>query len=128
MKKALLAINVFAILIIVAMLLWQAPAIISMLNNPYSGSGYSKFMLVVGEGQIIRLDNSAYTLWYLGQNVVPSFSGDTNPQFIATLYAALNTSYYDAVQGATYNGLGIQIIVGEVHNDYLILYIKSTIP
>ena len=123
-------VGALVILGIVAMLLWQSPAIISMLksssspSNPFSG--YTKVTLVTNQPNSVQFGNNVYGLGYGGP--ITDYFGKTTIQFVVMPASIVGWKYYDAVQGATYRDLGIEIVVGEVHNDYLILWFKSTVP
>jgi hypothetical protein len=132
LKKANLAIAVFAIIIIAAVLVWQAPAIISMLNssspnNPFSG--YTKITLVVSQPNSVQFGNNVYGFGYGGpETALYTYGYATTYPFSVVPQGIIGLKTFNAVQGATYNDLGLQILVGEVHNDYLILWVKSTVP
>ena len=89
-------------------------------------SGYTKVTLVTNQPNSIQFGNNVYGLGYAGPTT--DFYGKTENQFAVVPAGIIGTKYYNAIQGATYSDLGIEIKVGEVHNDYLILWIKSTVP
>lgn len=94
-------------------------------SNPLSG--YTKVTLVVSQPNSVQFGNNVYGLGYAGPSTDP-FTHNVANQFSVVPSGIIGLKLFDAVQGATYNDLGLQIVVGEVHNDYLILYIKSTVP
>ncbi len=125
-KKIVALISVLAIVVII---LWQSPTIISVFNSSSPSnafSGYTKVTLVTNQPNSVQFGNNVYGLGYAGPST--DFYGKTQNQFDVVPAGIIGTKYYNAVQGATYNDLGLQIVVGEVHNDYLILWIKSTVP
>lgn len=123
-------IGVFAVLIIVVVLLWQAPAIIAVFNssNPSSPfSGYTKITLVVSQPYSAQFGSSVYGFGYAGPTTDP-VTQQQDYEFSVIPEGIVGTQTFNAVQGATYNALGLKIIVGQVNSDYLILYVKSTVP
>jgi hypothetical protein len=94
-------------------------------SNPFSG--YTKVTLVVSQPNSVQFGNNVYGLGYAGPEINP-ITQKQEIQFSVVPQAIIGLKLFNAVQGATYNDLGLQIVVGEVHNDYLVLYIKSTVP
>jgi hypothetical protein len=94
-------------------------------SNPLSG--YKKVTLVVSQPNSVQFGESVYGLGYAGPYTNPYTQKVVN-QFSVVPSGLFNSKLFDAVEGATYNDLGLEIVVGEVHNDYLILYFKSTVP
>ena len=80
----------------------------------------------------IKFGNTAYyiTFYYTQKNGFPSPSNTPSPVFQVTTEQTLiinSTESFDAVQGARYSFEGLQIVVGSVDSNQLILYVKSTI-
>lgn len=115
-----------SILGIVAILLWQSPTILSLLkSSPFSG--YTKVTLVASQPNSIQFGNNVYGLGYAGPEINP-LTGKSEFKFAVVPQGIIGMKTYDAVEGAVYRDLGLEIVVGEVHNDYIILWIKSTVP
>jgi hypothetical protein len=113
---------------IIAVLILQGPAILSWIqasspSNPFSG--YQKLTLTLMQGQAVQFGNNYYSFSYIGPSSDYFDQGKLKFGMIAGL---ATTKIYDAIQGAKYNELGVALIVGEVHSDYMILYVKSTVP
>ena len=95
-------------------------------SNPFSGYTVT---LVVSQPNSVQFGNNVYGLGYVGPESMLSTSGYvTNHPFSVVPQGIIGMKSFNAVEGATFNDLGLQIVVGEVHNDYLVLYIKSTVP
>jgi hypothetical protein len=94
-------------------------------SNPFSG--YTKVTLVVSQPNSVQFGDNVYGLGYAGPAMNP-ITQKQDIQFSVVPQGIVGFKTYDAIQGATYNDLGLQIVVGEVHSDYLVLYIKSTVP
>jgi hypothetical protein len=118
------------VLAIVAILIWQSPAIISFLSssnpsNPFAG--YTKVTLVASQPNSVQFGDNVYGLGYVGpeKNI---FTQKIEYKFSVVPSGIIGMKTYDAVEGAVYRDLGIEVVVGEVHDEYLILWIKSTVP
>lgn len=94
-------------------------------SNPFSG--YTKVTLVVSQPNSVQFGNNVYGLGYAGAYTDPLTHRVVN-QFSVVPSGIIGMKLFDAFQGATYHDLGLEIIVGEVHSDYLVLYFKSTVP
>jgi hypothetical protein len=112
-----------AIIIVAAaiLLLWYGPTIISYFQN----SSYTKLTIVNGQvGKSVQFGESIYTFSY-----VVATNPLTNQTISRSIIMATPSSgkIYEATQGATYKDLGIEVKVSEVHEDYAIILVKSTI-
>ena len=94
------------------------------MNSPFSG--YTKVTLVTGQPYSIEFGNNVYGLGYAGPQTDP-VTGEITYPFSVVPQGIVGTQTYDAVVGADFQGLGLEI-KAEVHSDYLVLYIKSTVP
>jgi hypothetical protein len=116
--------------IIVALIIWQSLSIISVINssspsNPFPD--YTKVRLVANQTNSVQFGYNVYGLVYTGPQIDPITQKQVFQFAVAPPPAstpAIESKTFDAAQGAKYDYSGIEIIVGEVHNDYLILYIK----
>jgi hypothetical protein len=125
-KKTVAIISVLALVFI---LIWQSTAILSFLSSlgPSSPfSGYTKVTLVAAQPNSVQFGDNFYGLGYVGPER-NWLSQEIQYTFSVVPAGIIGTKTYDAVEGAVYRDLGIEIVVGEVHDEYLILWIKSTI-
>lgn len=95
-------------------------------SNPSSPfSGYTKLTLTLSQGKSVQFGDNSYAFTYIGQSSNFNEQGQLKFGMIAGI---ATTKIYNAVEGTTYNELGVELLVGEVHADYMILYVKSTVP
>jgi hypothetical protein len=92
-------------------------------SNPFSG--YTKLTLTLSQGKSVQFGDNSYAFTYIGQSSNFNEQGKLKFGMIAGI---ATTKIYDAIEGAKYNELGVELLVGEVHTDYMILYVKSTVP
>lgn len=94
---------------IVAILVWQSPAIISMFkstsnpSNPFSG--YTKVTLVVSQPNSVQFGDNVYGLGYVGPEK-NWLTQKTEYKFSVVPSAIIGMKIYDAVEGAVYKELG----------------------
>ena len=107
--KRLATLLTFIFILIVIVL--NGPIIYSAFQNFMQQSSYTKVTVVVGQVAKVEFDDNIYGFGYAsGQFVV------VTPLF--------ELRYYDAVEGAVYSDLGIEIVVSEVYSDYIVLLVK----
>jgi hypothetical protein len=93
-------------------------------NSSYFTSGYTRIVLPEGSGGVA---------YYFGKNeftfygACPSCHNSSQPVFRVEYPAEYTACQYayNATLGATYDLLGIEIKVSEVHSDYIVLLAKS---
>lgn len=107
--------------VIVAVILWNAPSLISFFQNYFSRLSYTKVTVVEGAlGVTIEFNGNEYFFAYKWGPFAPQ------DKFAVGTVGGLNQKNYDAVEGATYQAFGLEIVVSEVHSDYIVLLVKPT--
>ena len=97
------------------------PNLLQSINN-----GYTKVQVVAEQGASVTFGDYVYAFAYISKGTIsvteePTFTVST-PAFL------IPNKVYPAVVGAVYNVSGIEIVVSEVHDNYIILLVKSTVP
>ncbi len=109
---------VVVLVLAVAVLAWQAPAISSFLEGVNSSnSDYTTLSLVAGVSQTYRNGADSYTFSYK-----LSASDNTNLFYVARNVEA--TRSYPAVAGAVYSELGVEMKVSSVTSELMVLLVK----
>ncbi len=131
-KKKIIAVFLVAAVILVAILGYEFFVANSL-------SGYTKVSITssqpisvnFGNTVSVKFGNTVYYITYLHtQNGIPASSGSQSSVFqVTTAQALINNSSesFGAIQGAKYSFSGLQIVVGSVKDNQLILYVKSTL-
>jgi hypothetical protein len=126
-KRKIIAVILVAAIIIVAIFGYEFFVANSL-------SGYTKVSITssqpisvnFGNTVSVKVDNTVYYITYLHtQNGTPTSSGSQNSVF-QVLINNNSSKGFGAIQGAKYSFSGLQIVVGSVNNNQLILYVKST--
>lgn len=106
------------LIVLVGVFLWNAPTIISTVQNLFSQSSYTKLTLVVGQYTVYDHGDNHYVFaWRL-------LLADSPNLFVVS--TGFQTQTFSTTQGATYTSLGLEIKVSEVHTDYIVLLVKPT--
>lgn len=110
-------IGIFLAVLIVAVLLWYAPTIISTVRNLFPQSSYTKVPVVARQISNVKFGNNEYFFMYQSP---PWVQGSVFS--ISTPSVSANT--HPAVEGATYRDFGLEIKVSEVYADYIVLMVR----
>jgi hypothetical protein len=113
--------------VIVGVLLWFAPTIISTVQNFFSQSSYTKVTVPIS-GLLpapteVDIGNNKYLFVYV--NASSLYPTTPHNQTIGVTSTSGQYEYYPATVGATYEALGLEIKISEVHSDYVVLLVKS---
>lgn len=98
-------------IIILTVIVLNGPIIYSAFQNSMQQSSYTKVTVVEGQVARVEFEDNVYAFAYMHEQFV-----------IITPLAGFR--YYDVVEGAVYSDLGIEIVVSEVHSDYIVLLLK----
>jgi hypothetical protein len=82
-----------------------------------------KLTVVYGQGATVEFGDYAYAFSYLPTNQ----TWDKKPTLVVTT-KALTTKTYTIQEGSTFNDFGVEITVLEIHEDYIIILVKQTVP
>lgn len=97
------------------------PNLLQSINN-----GYTRVQVVAEQGGSVTFGDSVYGFAYLPKGTMGVIK---EPQFtVSTPAFLIPNKSYPAVVGAIYEVSGIEIVVSEVHDNYIILSVKSTVP
>ena len=90
----------------------------------FSPSSYKRLNVVTGAGgAVIEFDDRVYSFGYTPQNYYPNTDA-----IISLMTGSLSSKNYPATEGAVYQDFGIEFKVLEIHEDYVVLDVKSTVP
>jgi len=106
--------GLFSLLIIICALLWQAPLIISYIPQ----LSYTKITLPTGADVPYTINNIQYVFRYglsfLQDNHLRVWAGSTvNPEVFIV-----------STEGARYTAFALEIIISEIHSDYIVILVK----
>jgi len=92
----------------------------------FAQSSNMEVTVVEGHPASVKVADYEYYFAYTPANYSSWFP--SNATFTVTTEAGLFAmKTFNAIDGATYKAYGIEIVVSEVHSDYIILLVKSTV-
>jgi len=101
----------FIFMVILIVIVLNGPIIYSAFQNFMQPSPYTKVTVVIGQVARVEFGDNIYGIGY-GQGR------------IVVITPLVEFRYFDAVEGAVYNDLGIEIVVSEVHAEYIVLLVR----
>lgn len=100
------------LVVILVVIILNGPIILSALQNLMHRSEYTRVVVVTGQIAKVEFDGNEYTFTY------------ADNQITVTTPIPGYLRYYGPVEGAIYSDFGIDIVVSEVHSDFLVLLVK----
>lgn len=110
-KTKIIAVGSVAAVIIVAFIGYE----FITANSP---SGYTKLTLIASQPNSVKFGNDDYGLIYSSPNGYNIF--------VFSVPTTNSSESFNAIKEAKYNFSGLQILVGNVNSNQLILYVKPT--
>jgi len=119
--KKIVAFSVVAIILVAV--LWNAPLIISTIQNYFAQFSYTKVKALAGTPKDIEIEGNKYVFTYKYRDIFfPNLSDDKFYVFVGLTKETYKG--FPLIEGEKYEAFGIEIIVSEVHSDYIILLVK----
>jgi len=103
------------VIVIIGVFIWKAPVIISSIQNYFIQASYTKIKVVEGQTTVVTFDDNKYFF---------SYKWGTPPDKFKVATGVLTYKNFPATKGSTYHAFGLEIVVSEVHPDYIILLVK----
>lgn len=101
-------------LVILFVIVLNGPIIYSAFQNFIQQSSYTKVTVVEGQVAEVEFDDNEYVFVIMGE---------TSDRFLVITPLG-EAKLFDIVEDAVYSDLGIEIVVSEVHSDYIVLLVK----
>ncbi|MDR0470545.1 MAG: hypothetical protein LBH79_02310 [Nitrososphaerota archaeon] len=109
----------FLVVLVFGILLWQAQGLISSFGGSNSSeSEYTTLSLVPGISKTYQHNNDNFVFSYKLSDT------DTSNLLYVTKNAVAQSGSYPAVAGATYSDLGLEMKLGSVSKNMLVLQVK----
>jgi len=100
------------LMVILVVIILNGSIIFSALQNFVQRSEYTRVVVVTGQVAKVEFDGNEYSFVYASNLITVE---TPLPGFFR---------YYGPVEGAIYSDFGIEIVVSEVHSDYVVLLVK----
>ena len=111
------------IVIILVAVLWNSPLIISTIQNYFAQFSYTKVKVLAGVPKDVEIEGNKYVFTYKYRDILfPDLSDDKFYVFVGVTKETYKG--FPLIEGEKYEAFGIEIMVSEVHSDYIILLIK----
>ena len=119
--KKVVALSVVAVILVVV--LWNAPLIISTIQNYFAQFSYTEVRVLAGMPKDIEIEGNKYVFTYKCKDILfPDLSDDKFYVFVGLTKEAYKG--FPLIEGEKYDAFGIEIIVSKIHSDYIVLLVK----
>lgn len=109
--------------VILGVVLWNAPFIISLIQNYFIQLSYTKVKVLAGMPKDIEIEGNKYVFTYKYRDIFyPDLSDDKFYVFVGLTKEAYKG--FPLIEGEKYEAFGVEIVVSEVHSDYIVLLVK----
>ena len=102
--------------VIIGFFLWYLPTITSIIQSYLSQASYNKITVLAGQPATYEYDNNVYGFGYKVLSIDPP------DKFVVS--TGFDYRQFSTVEDARYEAFGLEIVVSEVHSDYIVLLVK----